>query len=49
MKVNVINIIKKLFKFKNKIDNEKKVYNKNILMKVKVARQEIDFFRRKIF
>ena len=48
MKVNVINIIKKLFKFENEIDDEKKVHDENMLMKVRVARQEIDSFRRKI-
>ena len=49
MKINIINIVKKLFKFKNEIDNEKKVHDKNMLMKVRIVRQEIDFFRRKIF
>ena len=34
MKINVINIVKKLFEFKNKIDNEKKIHDANILMKV---------------
>ena len=48
IKINVINIVKKLFKFKNKIDDEKKIHDKNILMKIQIARQEIDFFRRKI-
>ena len=48
MKVNVINIVKKLFEFKNEIDDEKKIYDENILMKVWVVRQEIDFFRQKI-
>ena len=38
IKINVINIIKKLFEFENEINNKKKIYNKNILMKVKVAR-----------
>ena len=33
IKVNAINIVKKLFKFENKI-NEKKIHNKNMLMKV---------------
>ena len=45
IKINVINIVKKLFKFENKIDNEKKVYDENILMKIKIICQEIDFFR----
>ena len=49
MKVNVINIIKKLFEFENEIDDEKKVYDENMLMKVRIVRQKIDFFRRKIF
>ena len=48
MKINVINIVKKLFEFENEIDDEKKVHDENILMKVRIARQEIDFFRRKI-
>ena len=48
MKVNVINIIKKLFKFKNEIDDEKKIHDKNMLMKIQIICQEIDFFRRKI-
>ena len=41
--------MKKLFKFENKIDDEKKIHDKNMLMKIQAARQEIDFFRRKIF
>ena len=45
IKINVINIVKKLFKFENEIDNKKKVHNKNMLMKVRVVRQEIDLFR----
>ena len=49
MKVNVINIVKKLFKFKNEIDDEKKIHDENMLMKIKVVRQEIDFSRRKTF
>ena len=49
MKINVINIVKKLFKFENEIDDEKKIHNENILMKVQIVRQEIDFFRRKTF
>ena len=48
MKINVINIIKKLFEFENEIDDEKKIHDKNILMKVRIVRQKIDFFRRKI-
>ena len=34
MKINIFNIIKKLFKFKNEINDKKKVYDKNMLMKV---------------
>ena len=34
IKVNVINIIKKLFEFENKIDDEKKIHDENMLMKV---------------
>ena len=34
MKINVINIVKKLFKFENEIDDEKKIHDKNMLMKV---------------
>ena len=49
MKINVINIVKKLFEFENEIDDEKKVHDENMLMKVRIVRQEIDFFRRKIF
>ena len=49
MKINVINIVKKLFEFENEIDDEKKIHDENMLMKVRAARQEIDSFRRKIF
>ena len=48
IKINIINIIKKLFEFENKIDNKKKIHNKNMLMKVQIIRQKIDFFCRKI-
>ena len=34
MKINVINIIKELFEFKNKINDEKKIHDENMLMKV---------------
>ena len=34
MKINVINIMKELFKFKNEIDDEKKIHDKNMLIKV---------------
>ena len=37
MKVNVINIVKKLFEFKNEI-NEKEIHDKNTLMKIQAAR-----------
>ena len=33
MKVNAINIVKKLFKFENEI-NEKEIHDENMLMKV---------------
>ena len=49
MKINIINIVKELFEFENEIDDKKKVHDENILMKVRIARQKIDFFRRKIF
>ena len=48
-KINVINIVKELFEFENEIDDEKKVHDENMLIKVRVIYQEIDFFRRKIF
>ena len=48
MKINVINIVEKLFAFENKIDDKEKIHDKNMLMKVRIVRQEIDFFRRKI-
>ena len=34
MKINIINIVKELFKFDNKIDDKKQIHDKNILMKV---------------
>ena len=49
MKVNVINIVKKLFKFENEIDDKKKIHDENMLMKIRTVCQEIDFFCRKIF
>ena len=49
MKINVINIVKKLFKFENEIDDKKKIHDKNMLMKIRAVRQEIDFFCRKTF
>ena len=49
MKINVINIVKKLFEFENKIDDEKKIHDKNMLMKVRAVYQKIDFFHQKIF
>ena len=36
MKINAINIVKKLFEFENEI-NEKKIYDKNMLMKVRTV------------
>ena len=48
MKINIINIVKKLFEFENEIDDEKKIYDENMLMKVRTVYQEINFFRRKI-
>ena len=48
MKINVINIVKKLFEFENEM-NEKEIYDENMLMKIRAARQEVDFFRRKTF
>ena len=44
IKINVINIVKKLFEFENEIDDEKKVHDENMLMKVRIVHQEIDFF-----
>ena len=38
MKINVINIVKKLFEFKNKIDDEKKIHDENMLMKIRIVR-----------
>ena len=40
--------MKKLFKFKNEIDDKKKIHDENILMKIRIVCQEIDFFRQKI-
>ena len=37
MKINVINIMKKLFEFENEI-NEKEIYDENMLMKIRVVR-----------
>ena len=34
IKINVINIVKKLFEFENEINDEKKIHDKNILMKI---------------
>ena len=48
MKINVINIVKKLFEFENEM-NEKKIHDENMLMKVRAVCQEVDFFRRKTF
>ena len=49
MKINIINIVKRLFKFENEIDDKKKIDDKNMLIKIRIVRQKIDFFRRKIF
>ena len=38
IKINVINIIKKLFEFENEIDDKKKVHDKNMLMKIRIVR-----------
>ena len=38
IKINVINIVKKLFKFENEIDDEKKIHDENMLMKIQVVR-----------
>ena len=38
IKINIINIIKELFEFKNEIDDKKKIHDKNMLMKIRVAR-----------
>ena len=43
IKINVINIIKKLFEFENEIDDEEEIYDENMLMKVQTVRQKIDF------
>ena len=48
MKVNAINIVKKLFEFENEV-NEKKIHDENMLMKIRAARQEVDLSRRKTF
>ena len=37
IKVNVINIVKKLFEFKNEM-NEKEIHDENILMKIQTVR-----------
>ena len=34
MKINVISIVKKLFKFENEIVNEENIHDKNMVMKV---------------
>ena len=36
IKINVINIVKKLFEFKNEIDDEKKIHDENMLIKVRI-------------
>ena len=37
VKINVINIMKKLFEFENEM-NEKEIYDENMLMKVRAVR-----------
>ena len=37
IKINVINIVKKLFEFENEM-NEKKIHDENMLMKVRAVR-----------
>ena len=37
IKINIINIVKKLFEFENEIDDKKKVHDKNILIKVQIV------------
>ena len=37
VKINAINIVKKLFEFENKM-NEKETYDENMLMKIRAAR-----------
>ena len=49
IKINVINIVKKLFKFENEIDDKKEIHDENMLMKIRAARQKIDFSHQKIF
>ena len=49
MKINIIIIVTKLFEFENKFDNEKKIYDENILIKVKTICYEIVFFVKKFF
>ena len=44
IKINVINIVKKLFEFENEINDEKEIHDENMLMKVRIVRQKIDFF-----
>ena len=47
MKINSVIIVKKLFSFENE-HNEKKFYDKKILIKIRAARHENDFSARKI-
>ena len=48
IKINVINIVKKLSEFENEM-NEKEIHNENMLMKIRVVRQEVDFVCQKTF
>ena len=34
MKINIIKIVKKLFEFENEIDNEKRIHDENMLMRI---------------
>ena len=38
IKMNIINIVKKLFEFKNEFNDEEKIHDENMLMKVRVVR-----------
>ena len=37
IKINVINIVEKLFEFEDEIDDEKKIHNENMLMKIRTV------------
>ena len=38
-----------MFEFEDEIDDKKKIYDENMLMKIRIVCQEINFFRRKTF